>query len=105
DIDLSYRITQAGYKNLYFSETGIIHYKGESTKKSSINYVFVFYKAMAIFARKHFSRKNAQTFSNLIKLAIYIRAAVAVMMRFFRRFAIPFVDLAFLYLGMYVITH
>ena len=41
DIDLSYRITQAGYTNHYFSGTQIIHYKGESTKKSSINYVFV----------------------------------------------------------------
>ena len=39
DIDLSYRITQAGFKNYYFPETRIIHYKGESTKKSSVNYV------------------------------------------------------------------
>ena len=34
DIDLSYRLTQAGYLNYYFSETSIIHYKGESTKKA-----------------------------------------------------------------------
>jgi GT2 family glycosyltransferase len=45
DIDLSYRITKGGYKNYYFPETRIIHYKGESTKKSSVNYVFVFYNA------------------------------------------------------------
>ncbi|MFH1937874.1 MAG: glycosyltransferase family 2 protein, partial [Bacteroidota bacterium] len=38
DIDLSYRITKAGYKNYYFPSTRIIHYKGESTKKSSVNY-------------------------------------------------------------------
>ena len=42
DIDLSYRIQKAGYKNIYFPQTTIIHYKGESTKKSSVNYVFVF---------------------------------------------------------------
>jgi len=54
DIDLSYRITQGGYKNYYFAESNIIHYKGESTKKSSVNYVFVFYRAMIIFAKKHF---------------------------------------------------
>ena len=36
DIDLSYRITLAGYKNYYFPETTIIHYKGESTKKRLI---------------------------------------------------------------------
>ena len=46
DIDLSYRITQAGYKNYYFPEAQIIHYKGESTKKGSINYVFVFYLSL-----------------------------------------------------------
>ena len=78
DIDLSYRIKKAGYENYYFSKTKIIHYKGESTKKSSINYVFVFYKAMIIFAEKHFSKRNFQTFSKLINIAIYLRASIAV---------------------------
>ena len=34
DIDLSYRIIKGGYKNYYFPEARIIHYKGESTKKA-----------------------------------------------------------------------
>jgi len=55
DIDLSWRIIKGGYKNYYYPHTRIIHYKGESTKKSSVNYVFVFYRAMIIFARKHFA--------------------------------------------------
>ena len=59
DIDLSYRIVKAGYKNYYFADTRIIHYKGESTKKSSINYVFVLYRAMVIFAEKHFSKNGS----------------------------------------------
>ncbi len=50
DIDLSYRIQLGGYKNYYYPHSSIIHYKGESTKKSSVNYVFVFYNAMIIFA-------------------------------------------------------
>jgi GT2 family glycosyltransferase len=74
DIDLSYRIILGGYKNYYFHDTRIIHYKGESTKKSSVNYVFVFYRAMVIFARKHFSQKNAKLFSFLINMAIWLRA-------------------------------
>ncbi|MEO8087268.1 MAG: glycosyltransferase family 2 protein, partial [Bacteroidota bacterium] len=74
DIDLSYRILKAGYKNYYYPETRIIHYKGESTKKSSVNYVLVFYNAMIIFARKHFSRQNAALFIFIIRLAIYLRA-------------------------------
>jgi len=58
DVDLSWRLIQGGWKNYYFAETSIIHYKGESTKKGSLNYVYVFYQAMAIFARKHFSQKK-----------------------------------------------
>ena len=33
DIDLSFRIQKAGFKNYYFAESSIIHFKGESTKK------------------------------------------------------------------------
>ncbi len=103
DIDLSYRITQAGYKNYYYPDTRIIHYKGESTKKSSINYVFVFYRAMVIFARKHFSHNNARLFSVLINLAIYFRASLAIMVRFIKRLFWPLLDAALIYAGFYYI--
>jgi O-antigen biosynthesis protein len=96
DIDLSYRILQAGYKNYYFPETQIIHYKGESTKKSSVNYVFVFYKAMIIFARKHFSRKNASFFSLMLNLAIYFRAGAALAYRFLKKALVPLFDFVIL---------
>jgi O-antigen biosynthesis protein len=101
DIDLSYRITQAGFKNYYFPETRIIHYKGESTKKSSMNYVFMFYNAMIIFARKHFSQKNARSFSFLINVAIYLRAFVSILNRFFARISLPLLDAILLYGGIY----
>ncbi len=92
DIDLSYRIQKGGFKNYYFPETRIIHYKGESTKKSSVNYVFVFYRAMVIFASKHFSQKNAKLFSILINLAIYFRASLALFSRFIKRSVLPLAD-------------
>ena len=103
DIDLSYRITQAGFDNFYFPETTIIHYKGESTKKGSINYVMVFYRAMMIFARKHFSKKNARLFSFLINSAIYIRASVSIIRRVVRTAAIPLADTALIYLGFRIL--
>jgi GT2 family glycosyltransferase len=81
DIDLSYRVIKGGYKNYYFSETSIIHYKGESTKKSSVNYVFVFYNAMIIFAKKHFRGNNAFLFSVAINSAIYLRASIEISKR------------------------
>jgi len=97
DIDLSYRITRAGYKNYYYPHTNIIHYKGESTKKSSINYIFVFYRAMIIFARKHFAKKNAKTFSFLIHMAIYLRALLAICSRISKRLFPPLFDFIFLF--------
>jgi len=103
DIDLSYRITQAGFRNYYFPETRIIHYKGESTKKTSLNYVFVFYNAMIIFARKHFTTQNARLFSTLIHMAIYLRAFISILTRFFRRIALPATDVLLIYGGIWFI--
>lgn len=104
DIDLSYRIIKGGYKNYYFPETQIIHYKGESTKKSSINYVFVFYRAMVIFAEKHFSQKNAKAFSFLINMAIYFRASLAILNRFIKRIILPTIDLAIILVSLILLT-
>jgi hypothetical protein len=103
DIDLSYRIVLGGYKNYYFPGTRIIHYKGESTKKSSVNYVFVFYRAMVIFAEKHFSQRNAKVFSFFINLAIYLRAGMAIVSRFIKRAALPALDALVIFGAMYFI--
>lgn len=105
DIDLSYRITLAGYKNYYFPGTRIIHYKGESTKKSSVNYVLVFYNAMAIFAKKHFAKNHAKIFSFLIFIAITLRASAALTKRFISRIIIPLFDASVLYAGLYFIKN
>ena len=93
DIDLSYRIIKGGFKNVYFAETTIIHYKGESTKKRSANYVKVFYNAMVLFAQKHYSQRMAGWFSLLIQLAIYARASVAFLVRMVQRLWLPVLDL------------
>lgn len=103
DIDLSYKITKAGYKNYYYPETTIIHYKGESTKKGSLNYVFIFYNAMIIFARKHFSYKNARAFSLLINIAIYFRALIAIVSRFIKKSFLPVLDIATIFFSYYFI--
>ena len=75
DIDLSYRILKGGYENWYLP-VSILHYKGESTHKSSYRYVHVFYEAMLIFFRKHY-RHLSFWLSLPIKFAIYIKALFA----------------------------
>ncbi|MEY5001506.1 MAG: hypothetical protein RLZZ211_1542 [Bacteroidota bacterium] len=104
DIDLSYRIQQGGYTNVYFPETKIIHYKGESTKKGSLNYVFVFYNAMVIFAKKHFSARYARIFSLAIHLAIYLRASASILKRIIGNLSWPAIDAAIAYGSLYVLA-
>lgn len=103
DIDLSYRITKGGYKNYYFPETTIIHYKGESTKKGSINYVKVFYNAMIIFAKKHFSKGNARRYAILINLAIYFRAILTLTGQFIKAAILPAIDGLLIYIGFAIL--
>ena len=53
DMDFSFRVLKAGYKNYYNPSTTIIHYKGESTFRDKV-YVKRFNEAMQIFFKKHF---------------------------------------------------
>lgn len=75
DIDLSYRIMKAGYKN-FFLPSRILHYKGESTVKSSYRYVYTFYQAMQLFFNKHYAHYSLLV-SLPINIAIWVRAMMA----------------------------
>ena len=73
DIDLSYRIQKAGYTNYYFSETTIVHFKGESTKKDNLQYVRLFYGAMDLFVQKHYRGVKAVLYSFFIHIALGLK--------------------------------
>lgn len=105
DIDLSYRIVQAGYKNFYFPKTTIIHYKGESTKKGSLNYVRAFYHAMIIFAKKHFQGKQAMLFVWMLQLAIYLRAFLTLLINWGRKMSLPLIDGLLIFAGLYFLKN
>ncbi|MBK8566922.1 MAG: glycosyltransferase [Saprospiraceae bacterium] len=102
DIDLSYRIVQAGYKNYYFADTTVIHYKGESTKKGSLNYVRTFYQAMIIFARKHFQGQQARLFIAMIYGAIWLRAGMTLVGNFFKKSRLPLLDALLMFGGLWL---
>ena len=101
DIDLSWRLIQGGWENHYFAGTRIIHYKGASTKKGSLNYVLVFYRAMGIFARTHFAGREARLLLLAIHAAIWVRAALAVLSRLATRWGPPFLDAVAGYAGLW----
>ncbi len=75
DLDLCFRVQKAGFKVYYFHETEIIHYKGESTKRSSIDETSVFYDAMHLFVKKHFSASFIV--ESILQLAILLRKIMA----------------------------
>ena len=105
DIDFSWRIKLAGYKNYYLPTTRIIHYKGESTKKGSMNYVYTFYNAMVIFTKKYFSGGNAALYILLIKMAIWARASLSFIRRILGKIAVPLLDFCAAYGGFLLIKN
>ena len=105
DIDLSYRIQKLGYKNYYLSEITIIHFKGESLKKGSINHVKLFYGAMIIFVQKHYGKGSGKLLANAIQLAIHLRAIVSFGKRVVSKFALQLTDATLIFLSLLLIKH
>ena len=101
DIDLSYRVQQAGYKNYYFGKQTIIHFKGESTKRGSLNYVKMFYNAMSIFVKKHYSGSKATFFSSVINVAIWFRAIVSLFQHILNKSGLLLFDALVVFFSMY----
>jgi O-antigen biosynthesis protein len=105
DVDLSYRIQKAGFTNHYFAESSIIHFKGESTKRGSMNYVRMFYNAMSIFVRKHYGGKKAGIFNFFIHLAIWARAALSATGSFIRKIGLLLIDVILMLISFWVMKN
>jgi GT2 family glycosyltransferase len=90
DIDLSYRLLKSGRQN-YYIPAPILHYKGESTHKSTYRYVHVFYGAMLLFFKKHY-RHYSWLMAIPVQVAILLKALIELLwrqMRHFRYFLFP----------------
>lgn len=92
DVDLCYRIQQAGYKNIYYPEVTLIHYKGESTRKATLSYVRIFNEALVTFVKKHYSKQNARLFILFINIGIVLRAVLGVLRQALKALRMPLFD-------------
>ena len=70
DIDLSYRVQKAGFKNYYFPTVTIVHFKGESTQKGTKLHIDRFYGAMRLFVKKHYSGNGITRIFMLLAIAV-----------------------------------
>ncbi len=102
DLDLCYRVQQLGWKIMYVHTTSVVHFKGESTKRSSMNEVRMFYSAMEIFARKHFA--NSRGFLLLMKGGIAFRSFVEQIIRKRVEIMIAVADIICILLSLLIAT-
>ena len=90
DLDWCFRVFRAGFKVYYVHTTKIIHFKGESTRRSNIDEIRTFYSAMQIFVQKHFS--SSFVVEMILTLAIGIRAGMSFVAKAGRPLALALVD-------------
>ncbi len=101
DVDLSYRIMKAGFKNIYYPEVDLIHYKGESTRKMTLSYVKIFNEALVTFVKKHYGKTDARIFIFFINIGIMLRAVLGTLKRAMKILHMPMVDLLILGLTLW----
>jgi GT2 family glycosyltransferase len=92
DVDLSYRIKKAGYDNIYFANTSIIHFKGESSRNLSLTRVKYFYQAMLVFVQKHYNGGAAKIFSVFLSVAIALRGILSAIKKILKPALLPLTD-------------
>ncbi len=84
DLDWCFRIHESGWKIYYLPETKIVHFKGESSKKSEVDLTLQFYRAMKLFVEKHYHNRYLHVPQWFLLLGITLRASLT----FFSKFLI-----------------
>ncbi len=103
DLDICYRVKKLNYKIMYVPESSTIHYKGESTKRSNINDIKVFFDAMQIFVKKHYSK--SYFFLSFLRIGIFLRAIISYLIKFKRDYIVMAFDITSIIIGLMIGTN
>ncbi len=103
DIEMSYQIKEQGMHIAYLPTTSIVHFKGESTSKSSIQYIKNFYGAMGIYASKRNKGKSG-VWGLILRCGILLSALAGILKSIGRYFLRPLIDSAILIGGATLIS-
>ena len=90
DLDWCYRVTEAGFRVYYVHSTKIVHFKGESTRRSNLDEIKLFYDAMQLFVEKHYGASVVAEF--FLTVGILLRAGLAFLAKAGRSLALALVD-------------
>lgn len=84
DIDLCYRIKQAGWKIVYYPEVEITHYKGGGRGKKSYHIIYEFYRSMYLFYNKHYKNKYSFLTRSIVYIGVFFRCLLAILLNIFK---------------------
>ncbi|OON97817.1 MAG: glycosyl transferase family 2 [Epulopiscium sp. Nele67-Bin005] len=84
DIDLCFRIKEAGYRIVYYPKVETVHFKGGSSKKQKNIMIYHFHNAMWLFYKKHYKNRESFLITQMVKLGISLRYTLVLLKNLMR---------------------
>lgn len=85
DIDLCFRIKQAGWKIVYYGKSKITHLKGASSKKQKSKLIYEFYRAMYIYYKKHHANESFFITNFVVYVGIALLCILKLFLNLFKK--------------------
>jgi GT2 family glycosyltransferase len=86
DIDWCWRIKEAGWNVMYIPTAVVYHIHGAASRKRPVGTTINLHKGMEVFYRKHLAKNYWPVFNLLVYAAIWMRAAVFIVVNLLRGF-------------------
>jgi len=85
DIDLCFRIKQAGWKIIYYGKSKITHFKGASSKKQKSKLIYEFYRAMYVYYKKHHAHESFFITNFIVYFGIALLCVLKLFLNLFKK--------------------